>query len=279
MNEPPDDFQNGEEGAKDNAYAAALGGVDAYALMNAASASGQPIWLNNDDLVFLFSARYNGDAFRNSYLQAEYREQTHSRFTGMVDYFIEKKLKAMAANPRMYNDYAERLEVTAMQSDAVMKKARLFGIDVSKIDVGMLVYDVEVSLQKMSNGIMPYHPHVSQDAAKFAISFMDRQLWNGDEQMLWRYVTAEKIAGLYVYDKIAYSIPLIRGLDKMIHYEFSKGEMRGQKPSVVYFGHLLSDDIIDECIEALEENEYEGMPMDWMISDIISKVQESDDEW
>lgn len=276
---PFDDFNNGEENEIDNMYASSVGRVDTYALMNAASASDQPMWPNNDDLVFLFSARYNGDAFRKSYLQVEYRAKTHSTFTGMVDYIIEQKLKKMAANPRIYNEYTKKLAVTSAQSDAVLKKARLFGIDVSKIDVGMLVYDVEKSLEKMFDELIPYHPHLHHNSARFAASFMNRQLWNNQEQMLWRYVTAEKLADLYVYDTVSTSMPLIYGLDKMIHYEFTDGEMKGQQPSVAYIGHLLSDDIIDECMDSLGDEEYQGMPMDWVISEVISKVQDSDDEW
>ena len=248
-------------------------------LMRAAYASGQAIWPTMDDLTFLFSARYNGDAFNKSYLQAEYRAKTHAVFSGLVDGIIERKLKAYASNPNVYNRYAKRLEATEQQSNTVLRKARIFGIDVTELDVGALVYDVEKSLQTMVNDLIMDHPELSNEESEWAIDFMDRQLWSPSDQMLWRYVSAESLANLYQYQVIADGIQILNALDSMIRDSFRNGEMRGKDPSKTYFGHLLSDDVINDCIDLLNSDEFSGMPVEWAISDVLSRVQDNDDWW
>lgn len=249
-------------------------------LMRAAYASGQAMWPTMDDLTFLFSARYNGDAFNKSYLQAEYRAKTHAVFSGLVDGIIERKLKAYASNPNVYNRYAKRLEATEQQSNTVLRKARIFGIDVTELDVGALVYDVEKSLQTMVNDLIMDHPELSNEEAEWAIDFMDRQLWSPSDQMLWRYVSAESLANLYQYQVIADGIQILNALDSMIRDSFRNGEMRGKDPSKAYFGHLLSDDVINDCIDLLNSDEFSGMPVEWAISDVLSRIQDNDnDDW
>lgn len=249
-------------------------------LMRASYASGQAMWPTMDDLTFLFSARYNGDAFNKSYLQAEYRAKTHAVFSGLVDGIIERKLKAYASNPSTYNRYAKRLEATEQQSNTVLRKARIFGIDVTELDVGALVYDVEKSLQTMVNDLITDHPELSNEEAEWAIDFMDRQLWSPSDQMLWRYVSAESLANLYQYQVIADGVQILNALDSMIRDSFRNGEMRGKDPSKAYFGHLLSDDVINDCIDLLNSDEFSGMPVEWAISDVLSRVQDNDnDDW
>lgn len=255
-------------------------GLNESSLMRASYAAGQAMWPTEDDLVFLFSARYNGDAFNNSYLQAEYRAKTHSVFTGMVDDIIERKLKAFASNPNMYNRYAKRLAVTEMQSNTVLRKAKLFGINITELDVGSLVYDVEQSLQRMINDLILDHPELSDEQADYAIQFMDVQLWSPSGQLLWRYVSAEQLAKLYAYDMISTGVPLLHALDDMIRESFINGEMRGKNPAKVYFAHLLSDDVILDCLDTLKSDEFKDMPVSWAINDVIARTQESsDDEW
>lgn len=277
-----DDFNiESEEDENDDYYNKQTNkGLDESSLMRASYAAGQAMWPTEDDLVFLFSARYNGDAFNNSYLQAEYRAKTHSVFTGMVDDIIERKLKAYASNPGMYNRYAKRLAVTERQSNTVLRKAKLFGINVTELDVGSLVYDVEQSLQRMINDLILDHPELSDEQADYAIRFMDTQLWSPSDQLLWRYVSAEQLAKLYAYDMISTGVPLLHALDDMIRESFINGEMRGKNPAKVYFAHLLSDDVILDCLDTLKSDEFKDMPVSWAINDVIARTQESDsDEW
>ena len=268
----------GEVDPTDDMEARSIIHIDSGTMMRSAFAAGEPIWPNEDDLMFLFSARYNGDAFRKSYVQAEYRERTNAVFTGMVDTIIDRKLKDMSANPRRYQHYAKQLSSTRMQRDAVRERARIFHIDMSTIDVGMLVYDVEVSLERLVDGLIIEHPDLSKSDMSSAQRFMDEQLWNPMAQMLWRHVTAEKLSQLYLYDKLPGMIGLIIGLDSMIRNEFTSGSLQGQDPKNTYIGHLLSDDVIDDCIEEMSSSDYEGMPTDWVVSEVISKVQDADDD-
>lgn len=277
-----DDFNiQTEEDETDDLYNdTANTALNESSLMRASYASGQAMWLTMDDLTFLFSARYNGDAFNKSYLQAEYRAKTHAVFSGLVDGIIERKLNAYASNPNVYNRYAKRLEATEQQSNTVLRKARIFGIDVTELDVGALVYDVEKSLQTMVNDLITDHPELSNEEAEWAIDFMDRQLWSPSDQMLWRYVSAESLANLYQYQVIADGVQILNALDSMIRDSFRNGEMRGKDPSKAYFGHLLSDDVINDCIDLLNSDEFSGMPVEWAISDVLSRVQDNDnDDW
>lgn len=277
-----DDFNiQSEEDETDDLYNdAANTALNESSFMRASYASGQAMWPTMDDLTFLFSARYNGDAFNKSYLQAEYRAKTHAVFSGLVDGIIERKLKAYASNPNVYNRYAKRLEATEQQSNTVLRKARLFGIDVTELDVGALVYDVEKSLQTMVNDLIMDHPELSNEESEWAIDFMDRQLWSPSDQMLWRYVSAESLANLYQYQVIADGVQILNALDSMIRDSFRNGEMRGKDPSKVYFAHLLSDDVINDCIDLLNSDEFSGMPVEWAISDVLSRVQDNDnDDW
>lgn len=282
-----DDFNiSSEEDENDDEYNAnANEGLNESSLMRASFASGQEMWPTEDDLIFLFSARYNSIAFDKSYLQAEYRAKTHAVFTGLVDDIIEHKLRTYASNPGLYNKYAKKLEIankraTQQQSSTVLMKAKIFGIDVTELDVGALVFDVEKSLQKMVNDLIMDHPELSNDQAEWAIRFMDKQLWSNDDQLLWRYVSAEELAGLYLYDTISTGIPLLNALDDMIREAFATGEMRGQNPAKVYFAHLLSDDVINDCINALNSDEFINMPIEWAVNDVIAGIGDtSNDEW
>lgn len=276
-----DDFDTTtEENKADDYYGSTINkGLDESSLMRASFAAGQSMWPTEDDLTFLFSARYNGDAFNNSYLQAEYRAKTHSVFTGLVDGIIERKLKTFASNPGIYDRYAKRLSVTEQQSNTVMAKARIFGINIEELDVGSLVFDVEQSLQKMVNELILDHPELSDEQADWAITFMDKQLWNENDQLLWRYVSAEQLAALYAYDMIGTGIPVLKGLDDMIRESFVNGEMRGKNPAKVYFAHLLSDDVILDCLDTLKSDEFKDMPVEWAINDVIAQSQEGDDDW
>lgn len=277
------DIPTESDSGDDACNAAANMGLDESSLMRAANAAGQGMWPTCDDLTFLFSARYNGDAFNESYLQAEYRAKTHSVFTGLVDGIIKAKLEAYASNPGMYNRYAKKLEfvnqrATAQQSNTILMKARIFGIDITKLDTGALVFDVEKSLQSMVNGLIMDHPELSNDQAEWAVRFMDRQLWSGDDQILWRYVSAEELAGLYLYDTISTGVPLLSALDDMIRDAFATGEMKGRNPAKVYFAHLLSDDVINDCINALNSDEFINMPVEWAVNDVIARIGNADDD-
>lgn len=277
------DIQSEDDRDDDARNADANVGLDESSLMRASFAAGQQMWPTYDDLVFLFSARYNGDAFNESYLQAEYRAKTHSVFTGLVDGIIKDKLEAYASNPGLYNRYARKLEMvnrraTARQSNAVLVKARMFGIDITKLDTGALVFDVEKSLQSMVNGLIMDHPELSDDQSEWAVRFMDKQLWSGEDQILWRYVSAEELAGLYLYDTISTGVPLLSALDGMIRDAFSTGGMKGQDPSKVYFAHLLSDDVINDCINALNSDEFIDMPVEWAVDAVISRIGNADDD-
>ena len=90
-----DDFNiQAEEDETDDLYNdTANTALDESSLMRASYASGQAMWPTMDDLTFLFSARYNGDAFNKSYLQAEYRAKTHAVFSGLVDGIVAWNVK------------------------------------------------------------------------------------------------------------------------------------------------------------------------------------------
>lgn len=272
------DLSSGEQNSLDDKLAhQAVGHISSTQFLAASQAAGQQVWPSQDDFVFLFSARYNSNMFRKSYLQSEYRESIHETFTGMVDSIIERKLKVFSAHPSIYNAYAKRLAYTEQQSHAVMEKARLFGIRVEDLDVGALIYDVETSLQKMTNDIIPDHPELDEESSTWACDFINRQMWDEKEQLYWRHVTAETISSLYSYETISSpGIPLLRALDDMIHEAFISGELKGVDAQFYNFAELLGDDTIHDCLDALSDPELADLPIEWAVRDVLADIRESD---
>lgn len=263
--------------------------TDEYTLTRSAAAAGEPIWPDDDDLLFLFSARYNSRAFRTNYLQAEYRVRIQHTFTGLVDGIIDRKLKQYRENPFMYRKYSDRLKATRMQADEVEARAALFGINLSKLDVGFLVHDVVTSLEALTDSLIDGHPDLTGRGRLFAKRFINGQLADDREQTLWRFVTSEKLADMYKYEKIGVSVPLIRGLDRMINEQFppeshdagiENHTLPYRDPAKEYLKDILGDDIIDECEDLLSPGgDYDGMPADWAVSEAISRVEEPDPGW
>lgn len=284
-----DDDIDGEHNDIDESLASEIDPTDEYTLTKAAAAAGQPIWPDPHDLLFLFSARYNSKVFRKGYMQAEYRVHVQETFTGLVDEIIDNKLRQYRDNPFMYRKYSERLEATRMQSDEVQARAAVFGISLSKLDVGFLVHDVIESLENLTDSLIDDHPDLTARGRIFAKRFLNQQLDDEREQTLWRFVTSKKLADMYSYDNIGVSVPLIRGLDRMINEQFPpKGHdfssdpnaMPYRDPAKEYMKDILGDDIIDECEEMLAPGgDYDGMPADWAVSEVISRVEEPAPGW
>lgn len=287
--EAADDFTDGERDQADEELAGLVERPDDHTLMRSADASGSTIWPDDDDLIFLFSTRYNSPMFRTGYMQAEYRVKVQHSFTGLVDGIIDRKLEQYRSNPFMYRKYAQRLKAADMQADRVMARASLFGIDLSRLDVGFLVHDVVESLEKLTGTLLDDHPDLTKGGILYAKRFLHWQLVNEREQMLWRFVTSETFAELYAYRVIGEAVPLIRGLDEMIQQQFplpdpngdgmhAKNGMPCRDPSRSDISDILSDGVIDEC-RSLLEGEYRGMPADWAVSAAISNVENPDPGW
>lgn len=280
---------DGERNDVDESLASEIDPTDEYTLTKAAAAAGQPIWPDDDDLAFLFSARYNSRAFRTGYLQAEYRVRIQHTFTGLVDGIIDRKLNQYRSNPFMYRKYSDRLEATKMQADEVEARASLFGIKLSRLDVGFLVHDVVASLETLTDTLIDDHPDLTVRGKKIAKNFISGQLNDDREQTLWRFVTSEKLSEMYKYEHIGVSVPLIQGLDRMINEQFPpKGRdfstnpeaMPYRDPAKEYLKDILGDDIIDECESLLAPGgDYDGMPADWAVSEVISRLEEPDPGW
>lgn len=259
-------------------------GLDDSSLMRASFAAGCEMWPSDDDFVFLFSARYNSEAFAKSYLQSEYREKIHSVFTGLVEKVIEQKLKyyennilrKSGKNSLAYHAFQRKFGYTQQQFLTVKQKADALGIDMTLIDVGALIYDVEISLQKMAVNLISSHPELSKNESTWVINFMLKQMWSEKDQLLWRYVTASTLAEFYKYDNIHDSIVILQNLDKMIRDAFSFGELRGRNPVNAYFGHLLSDDIILDIKNLLNSDDYKNTSISFIIDDVISQAQYPD---
>lgn len=284
-----DDAVDGERNDIDEGLAGEIGSTDEYTLMRSAAAAGEAIWPDDDDFMFLFSARYNSRAFRSGYLQAEYRVHIQHTFTGLVDGIIDRKLNQYKSNPFMYRKYSERLQATKMQADEVEARAALFGISLSKLDVGFLVHDVVAGLERLTDSLIDDHPDLTERGRRFAKRFISGQLNDDREQTLWRFVTSEKLSEMYKYDNIGVSVPLILGLDRMINEQFPpRGHDMGGDPNAMpyrdpakwYIKDILGDDIISECEDMLAPGgDYDGMPADWAVSEVISKVEEPDPGW
>ena len=287
--ETADDFTDGEHDGADEELAGMVDRPDDHTLMRSADAAGSTIWPDVDDLVFLFSTRYNSPIFRTGYMQAEYRVSIQHSFTGLVDGIIDRKLEQYRSNPFMYRKYAKKLEAANMQADRVVARASLFGIDLSRLDVGFLVHDVVESLERLTDSLLDDHPDLTEGGALYARRFLHWQLADRREQMLWRFVTSGMFAKLYEYRSIGEAIPLIRGLDGMIRQQFplpdpdgdgmhAKDGMPCRDPAHSDISDILSDGVIDECRDLLD-GEYHGMPADWAVSAAIASVEDPDPGW
>lgn len=245
------------------------------------SAAGFPLWLDEDTLVFIFAIRYSSPAFTGTYLQESYRNETHRQFSSLIKDLIRQKIDSMRRMPELYSDAKPKMKVfdeSLIDKDNVIEIGEALGIDAADIDVYTVVSDVTESLQHILDKLIKERPGMSPAEKRYAMEFLDEQLWDDDAKAYWRDVSAEELAKLYSYEDLPRSMRIIHALDEYIHNEFKNGSMQSIDVRNAYVGSMLSDDVIEDVREALADNDASSEPAneDWVIQDAIAG---DDDSW
>lgn len=219
--------------------------------------AGWPLWLDDNTLRFIFSVRYNSVAFTNSYLQENYRRETHQEFSSLIVDLIQQKLETMRRMPWLYeNKKAKALrKLDDESSENVLELADELGIKAEDIDVISVVEDVISSLEKILTDLIKQRPGMNPAEKKEAIKFLDDQLWDTDTQLKWRGVSARMLAKMYQYEALPTTVTIILQLNDYVNAEMETGSLQGQDIRNAYIESLLSDDTIERIYNALRDKD------------------------
>lgn len=251
--------------------------------------AGFPLWLDPSTLVFLFSVRYSSPAFTGTFLQEDYRIATHREFSSLIKDIIMQKVSMMKRHPYLYDKKAQTkkpLNESLIGRDNVIEIASALGINAADLDVYTVVADVAESLEKMLMDFLKQHPHMSPSDKKYAIDFIDSQLWDDDSKQLWRAVSAEEMSRLFEYRRIPRGVKVIQALDEYVRYSFTDGAYQAMDVENADVSEILNDDVVEAVLDALEDNdnapEDEKTEEAWVMQDAIEGAVNGDDvygEW
>ena len=251
--------------------------------------AGFPLWLDPSTLVFLFSVRYSSPAFTGTFLQEDYRIATHREFSSLIKDIIMQKVSMMKRHPYLYDKKTQTkkpLNESLIGRDNVIEIASALGINAADLDVYTVVADVAESLEKMLMDFLKQHPHMSPSDKKYAIDFIDSQLWDDDSKQLWRAVSAEEMSRLFEYRRIPRGVKVIQALDEYVRYSFTDGAYQAMDVENADVSGILNDDVVEAVLDALEDND--NVPEDekteeaWVMQDAIEGAVNGDDvygEW
>lgn len=251
--------------------------------------AGFPLWLDPSTLVFLFSVRYSSPAFTGTFLQEDYRIATHREFSSLIKDIIMQKVTMMKRHPYLYDKKSQTkkpLNESLIGKNNVIEIASALGINAADLDVYTVVADVAESLEKMLMDLLKQHPHMSPSDKKYAIDFMDSQLWDDDSKQLWRAVSAEEMSKLFEYKRIPRGVKVIQALDEYVRYSFTDGAYQAMDVENADVSGILNDDVVEAVLDALEDNdnapEGEKTEEAWVMQDAIEGAVNGDDvygEW
>lgn len=251
--------------------------------------AGFPLWLDPSTLVFLFSVRYSSPAFTGTFLQEDYRIATHREFSSLIKDIIMQKVSIMKRHPYLYDKKTQTkkpLNESLIGRDNVIEIASALGINAADLDVYTVVADVAESLEKMLMDFLKQHPHMSPSDKKYAIDFIDSQLWDDDSKQLWRAVSAEEMSRLFEYRRIPRGVKVIQALDEYVRYSFTDGAYQAMDVENADVSGILNDDVVEAVLDALEDNdnapEDEKTEEAWVMQDAIEGAVNGDDvygEW
>lgn len=251
--------------------------------------AGFPLWLDPSTLVFLFSVRYSSPAFTGTFLQEDYRIATHREFSSLIKDIIMQKVSMMKRHPYLYDKKTQTkkpLNESLIGRDNVIEIASALGINAADLDVYTVVADVAESLEKMLMDFLKQHPHMSPSDKKYAIDFIDSQLWDDDSKQLWRAVSAEEMSRLFEYRRIPRGVKVIQALDEYVRYSFTNGAYQAMDVENADVSGILNDDVVEAVLDALEDNdnapEDEKTEEAWVMQDAIEGAVNGDDvygEW
>lgn len=246
--------------------------------------AGFPLWLDPSTLVFLFSVRYSSPAFTGTFLQEDYRIATHREFSSLIKDIIMQKVSMMKRHPYLYDKKTQTkkpLNESLIGRDNVIEIASALGINAADLDVYTVVADVAESLEKMLMDFLKQHPHMSPSDKKYAIDFIDSQLWDDDSKQLWRAVSAEEMARLFEYRRIPRGVKVIQALDEYVRYSFTDGAYQAMDVENADVSGILNDDVVEAVLDALEDNdnapEDEKTEEAWVMQDAIEGAVNGDD--
>ena len=251
--------------------------------------AGFPLWLDPSTLVFLFSVRYSSPAFTGTFLQEDYRIATHREFSSLIKDMIMQKVSMMKRHPYLYDKKTQTkkpLNESLIGRDNVIEIASALGINAADLDVYTVVADVAESLEKMLMDFLKQHPHMSPSDKKYAIDFIDSQLWDDDSKQLWRAVSAEEMSRLFEYRRIPRGVKVIQALDEYVRYSFTDGAYQAMDVENADVSGILNDDVVEAVLDALKDNdnapEDEKTEEAWVMQDAIEGAVNGDDvygEW
>ena len=251
--------------------------------------AGFPLWLDPSTLVFLFSVRYSSPAFTGTFLQEDYRIATHREFSSLIKDIIMQKVSMMKRHPYLYDKKTQTkkpLNESLIGRDNVIEIASALGINAADLDVYTVVADVAESLEKMLMDFLKQHPHMSPSDKKYAIDFIDSQLWDDDSKQLWRAVSAEEMSRLFEYRRIPRGVKVIQALDEYVRCSFTDGAYQAMDVENTDVSGILNDDVVEAVLDALEDNdnapEDEKTEEAWVMQDAIEGAVNGDDvygEW
>ena len=251
--------------------------------------AGFPLWLDPSTLVFLFSVRYSSPAFTGTFLQEDYRIATHREFSSLIKDIIMQKVSMMKRHPYLYDKKTQTkkpLNESLIGRDNVIEIASALGINAADLDVYTVVADVAESLEKMLIDFLKQHPHMSPSDKKYAIDFIDSQLWDDDSKQLWRAVSAEEMSRLFEYRRIPRGVKVIQALDEYVRYSFTDGAYQAMDVENADVSGILNDDVVEAVLDALKDNdnapEDEKTEEAWVMQDAIEGAVNGDDvygEW
>lgn len=251
--------------------------------------AGFPLWLDPSTLVFLFSVRYSSPAFTGTFLQEDYRIATHREFSSLIKDIIMQKVSMMKRHPYLYDKKTQTkkpLNESLIGRDNVIEIASALGINAADLDVYTVVADVAESLEKMLMDFLKQHPHMSPSDKKYAIDFIDSQLWDDDSKQLWRAVSAEEMSRLFDYRRIPRGVKVIQALDEYVRYSFTDGAYQAMDVENADVSGILNDDVVEAVLDALKDNdnapEDEKTEEAWVMQDAIEGAVHGDDvygEW
>lgn len=230
------------------------------------SAAGVDIWLDHNTLEFLFAVRYNSAAFSGSFLQEEYRRETHRDMSDLIHTLVQQKLEAMREMPWLYQNSGKNRdremirELDDEDRDNILAIADELGIHAEEIDVISVVEEVIASLEIMLARLIRIRPGMSIGDKKAAIRFLDSQLWDEDMQLLWRGVSANMLATMYSYQNLPETLPIIMRLTDYANAEFRTGSLQGQTVETAYIEALLSDETVERVMDTLRDADPDDDP-------------------
>lgn len=246
--------------------------------------AGFPLWLDPSTLVFLFSVRYSSPAFTGTFLQEDYRIATHREFSSLIKDIIMQKVSMMKRHPYLYDKKTQTkkpLNESLIGRDNVIEIASALGINAADLDVYTVVADVAESLEKMLMDFLKQHPHMSPSDKKYAIDFIDSQLWDDDSKQLWRAVSAEEMSRLFEYRRIPRGVKVIQALDEYVRYSFTDGAYQAMDVENADVSGILNDDVVEAVLDALKDNdnapEDEKTEEAWVMQDAIEGAVNGDD--